>query len=162
MSRYYNNTTMLILCILSRKNRDWYCHVQGWLIRRVLDWMIGFIDTLYIHNSGLQALQSYRCSTHFAIHRYTRTKVLSLRQSYSGNGFITVALSLQITHEVFFAPPNSFLVIILQLPTQFNSKLLSQQAGVSQLHCILHCSSDLLCSFITPRDGHQGNHRFYC
>jgi hypothetical protein len=30
-----------------------------------------------------------------------------------------VSLSLQITHEVFFAPPNSFLAIILQLPTQF-------------------------------------------
>jgi hypothetical protein len=27
-----------------------------WLLHGVLDWMIGFIDTLYIHGSGLQAL----------------------------------------------------------------------------------------------------------
>jgi hypothetical protein len=45
-------------------------------------------------------------------------------------------LSLQITHEVFFAPPNSSLAIILQLPTQFNSsdpKLIYRQASVSKL-----------------------------
>jgi hypothetical protein len=30
--------------------------------------------------------------------------------------FITASLSLQITHEIFFAKPNSFLAIILQLP----------------------------------------------
>jgi hypothetical protein len=38
--------------------------------------------------------------------------------------FITVSLSLQIIHEVFFAPPNSFLAIIVQLSiqkTQLNS-----------------------------------------
>jgi hypothetical protein len=28
--------------------------------KRDLDWMIGFNDTLYIHNSGLQAIQRYR------------------------------------------------------------------------------------------------------
>jgi hypothetical protein len=43
-----------------------------------LDWMIGFIDTLYIHNSGLQAIQRYRYSTHFSVRRYTRTRVLGL------------------------------------------------------------------------------------
>jgi hypothetical protein len=43
--------------------------------------------------------------------------------------FITVSLSLQITHEVFFALPNSFLAIILQLSTQFISPLPSSCPG---------------------------------
>jgi hypothetical protein len=54
---------------------------------------------------------------------------------------LTVSLSLQITREVFFAPLNSFLASILQLPTQFNSsapKLTSQQAGVSKLDSSLN------------------------
>jgi hypothetical protein len=46
--------------------------------RRVLDWVIGFIDTSYIQNSGLQAIQRYRWFTHFTVHCYTRTSVLSL------------------------------------------------------------------------------------
>jgi hypothetical protein len=29
----------------------------------VLDWMIGFIDTLYIHNTGLQVIQRGTKST---------------------------------------------------------------------------------------------------
>jgi hypothetical protein len=33
---------------------------------------------LYIHNSGLLAIQRYRCSAHFTVHRCTRTTVLSL------------------------------------------------------------------------------------
>jgi hypothetical protein len=45
------------------------------------DWFrVGLLDLLtpYSHNSGLQAIQHYRCSTHFTVHRYTPTKVLSL------------------------------------------------------------------------------------
>jgi hypothetical protein len=41
--------------------------------------------------------------------------------------------SATATGEIFFTQPNSFLVIILQLPTQFNSKLISLQAGVPKL-----------------------------
>jgi hypothetical protein len=33
--------------------------------------------TLYIHNSGLQAIQRYRYSTHIAVHSYARTRILS-------------------------------------------------------------------------------------
>jgi hypothetical protein len=54
--------------------------------------------------------------------------------------FITVSLSLQITHEVIFSQPNSFLAIILQLPTQFSSSapsFITRQAGVSKLDSIL-------------------------
>jgi hypothetical protein len=34
--------------------------------------------TLYIHNSGLKAIQRYRYSTHFPAHLFTRIRVLSL------------------------------------------------------------------------------------
>jgi hypothetical protein len=44
--------------------------------RRVLDWMIGFIDTIYIQ-LVTKIIQRYRWSTHFTFHRYTRTSVLS-------------------------------------------------------------------------------------
>jgi hypothetical protein len=80
---------------------------------------IGFgLDLLtpYTHNSGLQAVQCYHWSAHFTVHRYTLTRILCLHYSYSGNRFITVSLTLQITYEVFFSQTNSFLAIILQLP----------------------------------------------
>jgi hypothetical protein len=76
-------------------------------IRRVLDWMIAFINILFTHISGLQTIQRYRWYTHTTVHRCTHTRVLSLHWSYPGNGFITVSLSLQIRHVVFFAPPSS-------------------------------------------------------
>jgi hypothetical protein len=41
----------------------------------VLDWMIGFIDAQY---SKLYAIQCYRYSAHFSVHRYTRTRILRL------------------------------------------------------------------------------------
>jgi hypothetical protein len=42
-----------------------YCHVLGWLTRRVLDWMIRFIYTLYIHTiRDYRQLQRYRYSIH--------------------------------------------------------------------------------------------------
>jgi hypothetical protein len=75
---------------------------------------------MHSHSSGLQAIQHYRYSTHFTVHRCTR----SLHQSYPGNGVRTVSLSLQITHGVFFSQPNSFVIIVLQLPipkTRLNS-----------------------------------------
>jgi hypothetical protein len=53
-----------------------------------------------------------------------------------------MTVSLQITHEDVFSQPNSFLAIILQLPTQLNSKLISLQAGVS--NSTLHFSTSVL------------------
>jgi hypothetical protein len=38
---------------------------------RVLDWMIGYIDTLFTHNSELQAIQRYRWSHTFISPFYT-------------------------------------------------------------------------------------------
>jgi hypothetical protein len=46
-----------------------------------------------------------------SVHRWTRTRIVSLHQSYPGNGFITVSLSLQLTHDIFLAQSNFFLAI---------------------------------------------------
>jgi hypothetical protein len=78
--------------------------------------MIGFLALIRSHNSELQVIQRYRYSTYCPVHHCTSTRVLSLHFSSPSNGFMTVSLALQITHEVYFAPPNSFLAIILQLP----------------------------------------------
>jgi hypothetical protein len=103
--------------------------------RRVLDWRIGFIDTLY---TPFGTTDNYSAIADLRTLQFTVTHALGFSVFTSrilATDFITVSLSLKITHEVFFAPPNSFLAIILQLPTQFNSsaaKLISRQAGVSK------------------------------
>jgi hypothetical protein len=87
------------------------------------DWFwIGRLDLLtpYTFSSGLQAIQCYRRSTPFTAHHYTCTKFLSHYYSYPGNGYITVSLSLQITHEVFLSsliPFLPFLLNHLRLPS---------------------------------------------
>jgi hypothetical protein len=57
-----------------------YCHVLGFArgLQTVFWLDVWIYRALYIHNSGLQAIQNYRCSAHFTLHRYTRTKVLNL------------------------------------------------------------------------------------
>jgi hypothetical protein len=116
----------------------------------VLDWMIGFIAP-YTPNSGLQAVQRYRWRTRITVHRYTRTRVLSLLQSYPGNGIITVPPSLQITYEVFLSQSKSFLAIACQSPstsisrTRSNSwqqltHMNSPSTELSQLLTTTNCS----------------------
>jgi hypothetical protein len=78
-----------VLCILSRVGVT-YRTGSG-----LDDWIY---CSLYIHNSGPQAIQRYRCSTSFTAYRYAHTRILTLYYSYPDNGFITVSLSLQITH----------------------------------------------------------------
>jgi hypothetical protein len=39
---------------------------------------IGWLDLLHIHNSRLQVIQRYRWCPRFTVHRYTRTRILSL------------------------------------------------------------------------------------
>jgi hypothetical protein len=41
-------------------------------------WWLDLLHFIHSHSSGLQAIQRYRWSTHFPVHRYTRTRVLSL------------------------------------------------------------------------------------
>jgi hypothetical protein len=83
----------------------------AWLIRRVL---IEWLDVLspYTQYSALQAIERYRWSTYFTVHTQSNSQFSLARP---GNGFITVSLSLQITHGIFFSQPN-FFAIILKLP----------------------------------------------
>jgi hypothetical protein len=87
--------------------------------------VIGFTDPL-IHRQ-LGTTGNYSAIAILHTFQFTVANALafsSLQWLYPGNGCITVSLALQITHEVFFSQPNSFLVIILQLPipkTRFNS-----------------------------------------
>jgi hypothetical protein len=47
--------------------------------RRVVYWIIGFTDTLYIHNSRLTGNYRAIADLHtFTVHRYTRTTIFSL------------------------------------------------------------------------------------
>jgi hypothetical protein len=92
-----------------------YCQMLGVCVTYKMGF--GFDDWIYWHliltTRDYRKLQRYLWST---VQYYTHTRVLSLHWSYPGNGFITVSLSLQITHEVFFSHSNSFLTIILQMP----------------------------------------------
>jgi hypothetical protein len=94
---------------------------------------------LEIHTTrDYRQLQRYRYSIQFPVHRYTRTRILSLHYSYPGNGFIADSLSLQIAHDVFFAPLNSLCfsysaTLNSEVSTPFNCQVISWQAGVPKL-----------------------------
>jgi hypothetical protein len=79
--------------------------------------MMGFIDTLY---TVLGTTGNYSAIPDLHTSQFTATPALGLSLFHSrilATDFNTVSLLLQITHEFFFTPPNSFLAIILQLPT---------------------------------------------
>jgi hypothetical protein len=79
--------------------------------------MIGFI-ALYTFTQ-LGTTRNYGAVADLHTLRFTVTHALGYSVFTSrilATDFITVSLSLRITHEGFFAPPNSFLAIILQLP----------------------------------------------
>jgi hypothetical protein len=85
--------------------------------RRVLDWMIVIVHTLYtvIGATGNYSAIAILHTSKFPVAHTLGFSVYTSR--ILATDFITVSLSLQITHEVFFAPPNYSLAIILQLPT---------------------------------------------
>jgi hypothetical protein len=143
-----------------------YCHVLAWLLRRVLDWMFRFIDTLYtaLETTDNTALSLW--STQITVHRCIRTRVFSRHYSYRGHGFLTVSLSLQITDEVFLSQPNSFLATILQLPIP--KRRLSSNSLLANLHPgrLASRNSTLFCAaehyFIPTLYGSRRKHSLCC
>jgi hypothetical protein len=71
--------------------------------------------TLFVHST-----RDYRQYSSIAdLHTLQLTITHALGVSvFTSHILATVSLSLQITHEVFFSPPNSFITIILQVPIQ--------------------------------------------
>jgi hypothetical protein len=131
--------------------------------------MIGFIALYALTIRDYRQLQCYRWSTHFTVHRYTRTKVLSLHWSYPGNGFITVSMSVQFTH--IFTQSDSFLAISSQSlysaisRTRHNSRQQLSQMNLSstEISQLLKTdSNNLLCHFITSRHGPRRKQPLYC
>jgi hypothetical protein len=111
-ARWIQSATAYPVCLL---------HKQQLILLRAgvtIDYS-GLNDWIYWHlihtTRNCRQLQRYRYSTHFTVHSFTRTRVLSLHYSYPGNGFISVSLSLKITYEDFFSQTNSYNAIILQL-----------------------------------------------
>jgi hypothetical protein len=83
---------------------------------RILNWMIGFVDTLYTVlrttvNTALSLIYTLYNPPLHTDWSSQSSLVISWQQIYEAT------LSFQITREVFFLQPNSFLAIILQLPT---------------------------------------------
>jgi hypothetical protein len=138
---YYSLSTSVVIYTACEFT---YCHVLGFcsrLTRRVLNWMVGFIDTLF---TQLGTTGNYRAIAILHALQFTVTHTLGF--SVFTSRILTTDLqqydcNLKITHEVFFAPPNHILAVIVD-SIQFNSsapKIMSRQAGVpnSILHSLL-------------------------
>jgi hypothetical protein len=113
------NRIMLNLSILNIVT----CRGDAWLIRRVWDWMIGFIGP---YTFTTRDWRQYGAIADLHTLQFTLTHALEFSvfsNRILAMDFTTVSLSLQTTHEVFLQP-NSFLAIIVRLPfskTQLNS-----------------------------------------
>jgi hypothetical protein len=117
-----------------------YCH----LIRRVFDWMIGFIDTLY---TVLGTTGNYSAiadlNTHFTVHLYTRIEFSVFTSRILATDFVTLCLFKSPMKSSF----HSLIPFLSSFSAEFNScapKLKFRQAGVSKLDSILCCSTIFL------------------
>jgi hypothetical protein len=108
----------------------------AWLIRQVLYWIIVFIDTFYTQ-LGTTGNYSAIADLHTLQFTVVPTSVHGLHLSYPGNGFITVSLPLQITHEVFFAQPNSSFAIILPTANSGDSLSCLLQLLTAELNSVI-------------------------
>jgi hypothetical protein len=128
---------------LCHSHGETYCHVLGWLKRTVLDWMIGFINTLYIH--ATRDYRQYSSIANLHIFQFTVAQALSF------SVFTSRILATDLSQ--FLCNLNSYSLIpflpFLQLPIR-----------KTQLDCcFLLRHFFLLCPLITPRNGPHGKHR---
>jgi hypothetical protein len=116
--------------------------------------------------------QRYRYSTHFPVHRYTRTRILSLHYSYPASGVTTVSLLLQIRHEVVFPSLIPLLPLFCNCQfrkldsIQFRANILAGWRLETRLftpdYTFILGRVLWLCPFITPRQGPRRKHGLYC
>jgi hypothetical protein len=100
--------------------------------RQVLDWIYCTLFT-QLGTTGNYSAIAYLHTLQFTFTHALGFSVFTSR--ILATDFITVSLSIQITHEVLLSQPNSFLSIILQLATQktqiiSNPLPISWQAGI--------------------------------
>jgi hypothetical protein len=100
--------------------------------------MIGFIAPYTFTHSGEQVIQRHRYSTHFPVHRYTRTR-LSVFTSRILATDLSQSHSNFITHEVFLSQSNSFLANAAVANSEDSTRLLSTAVlyTVSSSDCAL-------------------------
>jgi hypothetical protein len=108
--------------------------LRPWLVRWVLAWMVGFIDTLFIQLGATGNTAVSLIYTLYSSPLHTHSSSQSSLNLTWQTDFITVSLSIQITHEVFFSQPNSLLAIFLPFrKTRLNSIPLLPSSRPSRL-----------------------------
>jgi hypothetical protein len=133
----------------------------------VLDWMIGFNAP---DRFTTRDYRQYSAITDLHTLQFTVAHALGFSVFSSrilATDFTTVSLSLQITHEVFFVPPKSFLAIILQLPipkTRINSipHILAGWRPDTRLFTLLTARLYCRTLLVTTLHGPRSKHSFYC
>jgi hypothetical protein len=93
-----------------------------------LDWMTGFIDTLYMSLWTTGNYSSISISTIYSslLHTLVSSVYYPLHWSFPGNGFITVSLQLQHTMKSSLYSLNPFLPFILNYSANFQLRRRSQ------------------------------------
>jgi hypothetical protein len=100
-------------------------------------------DLIHSYTSWLQALQRYRYSTHFAVHRSTPLGFSVFTSRILATDLSRSHCNLK-SHIPFFPRLIIFFFIILQLPTQFCTKFRSRPAGFSKIDSILDSTNPVL------------------